>query len=139
MLDVSVQELGESFQKHYEVYKNGLGSDNSKRLALFYAVECGLKGILLKKYHVFLYSKLDEKYQYGHDIKKILKNFGIESSYKLNSFQTKHKDQVHVEHYHEVWRYGMELDQRNEEIVKEIEANLSDIAKWIDENRMKRW
>lgn len=140
VIDTSKREFSESFRKGYELYKKGNLPKYTANLVLFYAVECGLKAILLSQQHVYMFSKLCKDYrEYGHDIKKLLKHFGIESRFELKCFCTKLGQQVQPYQYHEVWRYGVEYDARDMEKIQKIENNLDEIAKWIEQNNGRHW
>lgn len=140
MIDVSKEEFMRGFHKHYSMYQESNQSKDSKCLILFYAVECGLKGILMYRRNIHMYSKLNEEDKCGHDIKKLLKKIGIESRYSLSNFRTKHGDRVGTKQYHEVWRYGVDIskEDKNNQIDEQIEKELHNIAIWISENECRR-
>lgn len=138
MKDVSKQEFEKSFEKHYKNYKNIQPSNSSTRLLLFYAVECGLKSLIMSQEHVFLFSKLSEEEQNcKHDLKKLLKILGVEEKYKLKAIKTNRGESITCGHYNEFWRYGLQCAQKEIDENKEmqIEEELKKIAEWIMERK----
>lgn len=139
MIDVSKQEFEASFKKHFGVYNNGNCTNNSRRLLLFYAVECGLKSLIMKKEKAFMFSKLSQEAKScKHNLKALLKLLDQEENYRnLKAIRTSHKkEEVTCGHYNEFWRYGVgcsEEDLKNgtEDL---IEQELVKIAKWIEAN-----
>lgn len=136
MIDVSKDEFTKSFNKHYSIYKINPIVEDTKRLILFYAVECGLKSRLMYKRNVHMYTKLNEEDKCGHDIKKLLKKLGIEARYNLLSLKTNHNDHISSKEYQELWRYGVCIckSDKNEQRDKLIEDELNKIALWLENN-----
>ncbi len=79
-LNVTRREFSDSYRRHYRLYKNTIGDSKTRRLILFYSVECGLKSLIMKNTGNDTYEKL-EKYckghgkgeLVGHNIKEMLK------------------------------------------------------------------
>lgn len=132
MKDVTIQQFEKSFSRHYATYKTITPANHSAYVLLFYAVECGLKSLIMKEERVFLFSKLSEDAkQCKHDVKKMLKILGIEASYHLETIKTNRDEVITSGHYNEYFRYGMEC--KSEELVKEriVIDELQKIADWI--------
>lgn len=61
-LNVTRREFQNSFRSHYSYYKQSgsycSGNEKTRRLILFYAVECGLKCLIMKNTHSNSYEEL---------------------------------------------------------------------------------
>lgn len=112
---------------------------NAHRLLLFYAVECGLKAVILKregKARTDLLSKNIKEYG-GHDINKLL--IELNSSSELHLQVTKMKQlekpttarDVPVGDFNQMWRYGGSSDSTISD--NEIENKLNKIIEWIEQ------
>lgn len=134
-LEVSKMEFQRSFEKHYKLYKDCTESNSSKKMLLFYAVECGLKSKIMYKERVHNFTKLSEESQKcGHDLKKMLKILGI-SKFELGEIKTKHNDIVRCSEYNQFWRYGIDaLNADENDKVNKIESELIKVAEWIKNN-----
>lgn len=134
------------YRKHYHTYQL-LNSQNgailSKRLLLVYSVECGLKYILLDKWEVvsseeireILSDKTHPKHTIlgTHNLRKILKELGQEGEFHFPDIATAHKDNISIEEYHQMQRYGIQADDRDISKEKQLEKVLQQIADWIEE------
>ena len=82
MIPVTRREFRDGFKTHYNCYKGIQGYDKSRRLLLFYSVECGLKCLLLKRVQKNTYAELlacdgmDTLKDDGHNLKKLLEKTG---------------------------------------------------------------
>ena len=47
-INITRREFQDSYRRHYKMYKETTGNEKSRRLLLFYSVECGLKSLLMK-------------------------------------------------------------------------------------------
>lgn len=137
MIHAKTHELKKMFNQHYSCYNsNVLSATNSKRLLLFYAVECGLKALILEKIggrtteyfnkYAPLKGKLDGKK--GHDIKEMLHFLGY-APIKLPDLPCKTGDKASATEYNQIWRYGISVDEGTE---VQIETELKKIVKWIN-------
>ncbi|MCL6590725.1 MAG: hypothetical protein K6U80_12310 [Firmicutes bacterium] len=135
MVHAKVKELKDMFNIHYTFYNTKPGpKNNSHRLLLFYAVECGLKVLILNKIkghttewftkHVDFKDKFN-----GHDIKYMLKYLNY-NSFKLPEIKCKNGYCAHSHEYNQVWRYGIEVEYSAQD---QIEKELCKIAEWIKE------
>ncbi len=108
----------------------------SKRMLLFYAVECGLKYLLLSKWGIMDVNQIEkesdkEKLLHSHNINGILKELGYQGMIKFPILKTIHDDKVGVDAYHQVCRYGIPISKDDTEKEKCLEQNLNQIANWI--------
>ncbi len=88
---------------------------NPQRLLRFYAVECGLKAIWLKRRSRTLFNA-DDVSQTGHDLRKILKDLGVGQNLLLpTKFELSDVEDNGISRprrfdkigdLHQVWRYG---------------------------------
>jgi hypothetical protein len=112
---------------------------NSHRLLLFYAVECGLKAVLMKRESVNCTSQLRaEVNEAQHNINKLLDALSAGQALKLpnqlnmkkiNDGGSYRERTLNPGQINQMWRYGgREIDERDDE----IEAQLVKIAQWIE-------
>lgn len=130
------------YKKHYYTYcfsRNG--TILSKRLLLMYSIECGLKYKLLEKWKInssgeireILLDKNHPKHNIlgTHNLRKMIKELGQEGQFSFPRIRTSHKDNVSVEEYHQMLRYGIEADDRDTKKEEQCEEVLQQIAAWI--------
>ncbi len=141
MRDVTKREFKKSFKTHYDCYRKLSGSnsgcDKTRRLILFYCVECGLKCELLKREMKNTYKELwtceglEKLERDGHNLNIMLKKAGVEARFPLGPIRLRSQESVGAREFNQLWRYGIEtLDAREED---EAEKTLANIAKWLDE------
>ncbi|MEY4980048.1 MAG: hypothetical protein RLZZ352_2318 [Pseudomonadota bacterium] len=106
--------------------------DNTHRLLLFYAIECGLKAVWLKEKRKTLFDGAAIG-NFGHDLNKIIKELklGYElqllpDSVEVNAGQISRTGKLNA--IHQVWRYGGVLKVPTDE---ELETRLERMAQWI--------
>jgi hypothetical protein len=110
---------------------------NTHRLLLFYAVECGLKAIWLKRRCQTLLNQ-DDINQTGHDLRKIIndlrlgKEFSLPDTLELSPV-TQNNQKIPrnggISILHQAWRYGGQCQTPND---RECEAKLVKILKMIE-------
>ena len=129
-----------AFKKHYECYKTFPqdAHKRSKRLLLVYAVENGLKCLLLKK---ICKQDSDDLRRHsgcrkcmgddGHDIKEMLKWLGTGGQFHIKNFKVGSVDVQNVEPHllHQFWRYGLETEDISAE--EDVEQTLFQIVDWV--------
>lgn len=134
------------YKKHYYTYRF-LNSQNgtilSRRLLLTYSVECGLKYKLLEKWEIISINEIreilkDNKHPRHdilctHNLRKIIKELGLEAQFNFPQIKTNHKDNVSAEEYHQMQRYGIKADNRDTKKEDNFEEVLQQIADWIQE------
>ena len=138
-INITRSEFQLSWKNHYSLYKrtNSVVSPRTRRLLLFYSVECGLKSLIMKEIGKNTYEELkkysedNQKGVHGHDLKAMTKEVGIEHKYPLKGIHLKEGQVVTSERYNELWRYGASVMDVKEEI--KTEKTLQGIAQWIEQ------
>lgn len=136
-INVTRKEFQESYKRHYQLYQNSNVSDKTRRLILFYAVECGLKSLIMKNTNSGTSEEFEAYCQnnnkgwlFGHDIKAMMKEVNPNSEYTLRHIRLKQGDRrVHPREFNQIWRYGATVADEDEE--KRAEETLEKIADWI--------
>ncbi len=134
-INVKRREFQDSYRRHYKMYKETTGNSKSRRLLLFYSVECGLKSLLMKDLGNNTYEEFvqccgrEKKDLTGHNISAMLKKLNPHSSYCLRNIHLKRGGCVPPEKFNELWRYGAETEDGDEE--EKVEKTLARIAEWI--------
>jgi hypothetical protein len=132
MISVGFSELQGAFRKHSQFVGNGNSPSNN--LILFYAIECGLKSVYLRRRSLSSTDKIrDETLRKSHDLAKWVKELrlpaqiaGNSPSFCLNRDQSR----FHVALAHQAWRYGALILNQDEQI---LVSWLSKIKEWIEE------
>lgn len=137
-LNVTRREFSDSYRRHYRLYKNTIGDSKTRRLILFYSVECGLKSLIMKNTGNDTYEKL-EKYckghgkgeLVGHNIKEMLKEVNPRNAFVLKNIELKGSGgSVEPKKFNEMWRYGVAVADAREE--EKAEYTLAKIAEWLN-------
>jgi hypothetical protein len=136
MIPAKVKELKASFYRHRQVYIEARNKTTSHYLLLFYAVECGLKVLLLNKFKGSttgdferirdLQGKLLGKN--GHNLKMILKLLNY-NKVALPALLCANGSGAESDTYNQVWRYGIAVRDKSNE--NEVVNNLEKISEWI--------
>lgn len=77
-INITRREFQDSYRRHYKMYRETDRNDKSRRLLLFYSVECGLKSLLMKALGNSTYGEFvkccgnEEKELTGHNIKAMM-------------------------------------------------------------------
>jgi hypothetical protein len=111
---------------------------NSHRLLLFYAVECGLKAVWLKRNSRQVFDKYEIE-RTGHDLRQLLRDLRVgsqldlPSAFELQSFQQNgntvlRKGDIRV--LHQAWRYGGQCVDPSD---RDCELLLQNVCDWIRE------
>lgn len=109
---------------------------NPHRLLLFYAVECGLKAVWLKRQNRTLFESTDI-HQMGHDLQQVLKDLKVGTAMSLpESFQLPSAIQGtnHLQRggkfgdVHQAWRYGGKCQTPTDQ---HCEQQLLKVLAWI--------
>lgn len=143
MLIADKRDYRQGYKKHYEVYKKLYNKNEdirSRRLLLAYSVECGLKYLLLDRWHEENPQKIlkgDDRRKKeilsSHNLEKILKELGQQGNFKFVQIKTVHKDLVTSETYHQLHRYCIRIQDNELGKEKRFEETLNNIACWIAE------
>lgn len=138
-INITRKEFQESCKSHFKLYRNTKveSSPRTKRLLLFYSVECGLKSLIMKNIGKNTYEELkkysedNQKRVHGHDLKAMTQEVDIEYKYPLKKIRlAKEGCDVTPDRYNELWRYGASIEDEAEEI--RAEETLLGIAEWIE-------
>lgn len=117
---------------------------NAHRLLLFYAVECGLKAILMRRQDITRTDLCANIYEFQHDINKLLDYLGVKGDVRLPpqlSMKKLRKNSGYDERkfsageLNQMWRYGGCCSTGATD--EELEKKLLEIAVWI-EGELKR-
>lgn len=136
MIVANNKELKKAFYNHFSSYKSFSEQQIfPKRLSLFYAVECGLKVLLIEKINGRSTKDLQQHQVYntvvqgvrGHDIQYLAKQVNY-PPITLQPIKCATGDFAHPQMYNQVWRYNIKADEPSQII---IEKQLEDIANWI--------
>lgn len=147
MILADKKDFKNGYRKHYSAYKAFNNRNNgeiiSKRLLLTYSVECGLKYKLLEEWKINSSDEIREIFKNkehpkhnilgSHNLQKIVKELGQEGQFKFPQLKTKHKDHVTSEEFHQMQRYGVKPDEKDEKKTDEFEIILKQVAEWIGE------
>lgn len=134
MISFSRRELSRAWDAATQA-SSALSRSNSHRLLLFYAVECGLKAVYLKRSNQ---DPLDSKTAAPimHDLNRILDLLKVDAALRitpeklaLTPLQRPTLQRAcKVSELNQVWRYGGKLTTPTD---AEIEQKLEAIQKWI--------
>ncbi len=143
MIIADKRDYRKGYKKHYELYKRLQSKNtdvNSRRLLLIYCVECGLKYLLLAKWREESLKRIlqgsDEKKKEiikSHNLEKLLKELGQQGIFKFPQLATIHKDIVTSDAYHQLYRYCIELSEKEHAKEEKLEQTLNHVACWIEE------
>lgn len=109
---------------------------NPQRLLLFYAVECGLKAVWLKRQSRSLFDSEDIA-RTGHNLRQVLKELKVGSQLSLPEhlqLSAVTRDQVQISRngdigiLHQAWRYGGECVGPTD---MQCEHQLQQVLNWI--------
>lgn len=124
MLEVSIQQLRRSWYRQENTARKITDDDASRRMLLYYAVECGSKYMYMDRNKYRLYKRhVPESDRAGHDIKRLMKNLGLESKCIFPDLDSKFEEKVKPDKYQEMWRYGIDCNDADEK-GKIIEENM---------------
>ena len=108
MLEVSKEQFRRSWNRQENTSKTIINDVASRRMLLFYALECGAKYLYMDKNGYRFYKReISKQDRLGHDIKRLLKEFGIESKCQFPDLISNFEETVHPEEYHQMWRYSI--------------------------------
>ncbi|NER89077.1 hypothetical protein [Moorena sp. SIO3A2] len=141
MIHAGVSELKQAFHQHLAAHRSLTGP--SSYLLLFYAAECGLKSIRLRRNNLRTTKYFQDPIKkYGHNLDSWCKELRISANQLTFKTQTKNKstpsfriacdDSIQdIGKAHQVWRYGITIKKEDEEHVIEW---LHQLCNWIKEN-----
>lgn len=136
-IDAGVSELRFAFFCHLRAREERNGqNDPSNNLLLFYAVECGLKAVLLRRRNLRTLReiKTDNAEGLGHDLAYYVKELRISAAtvslkgaYRLGGRQS---GSCAVRDVHQAWRYGVRMDPGDE---GQLVNGLVRLTDWVRE------
>ncbi|MCG5058149.1 MAG: hypothetical protein KA714_09155 [Limnoraphis sp. WC205] len=137
MIPAGVRELEQAFHAHIKESQN-IPSSCSSYLLLFYAAECGVKSIWLRRRRLMKTDDIPEPDCQGHNLHGWCKEFRIPAS-QLSSVYSQtpyfHLERdghtFNIEKAHQVWRYGIKIKSQDE---KNLVEWLNKLCDWIKEN-----
>lgn len=119
--------------------REGNSNVNSRRLLLIYSVEIGLKYMLLDKWSEenpknILDSNDSRKKDIltSHNLEKILKELGQQGNFSFPQLATVHKNVVVAETYHQLYRYCIRTQEKQQDKEEKMEETLNNVACWIE-------
>lgn len=134
-INVTRREFQDSYRRHYKMYMETNGNEKTRRLILFYSVECGLKSLLMKNFGNNTYEEFveccggEKRELSGHNISAMIKELNPQNDYCLKSLHLKRGGLVPPKQFNELWRYGVALADEGAE--EKAEKTLIRIADWI--------
>ena len=132
-INVTRKEMEIAYRNHKSVWESGKDTpNNSHKMILFYAVECGLKVYFMK------HNSLEQAYEtnqnnesplkFGHKIRDLCEKLNIKL--KISRI-TKNVDKpIEPQDFHQAWRYGKQLDKDEENVcIEEFQRILEELNK----------
>ena len=140
------REMQRAWQANLQASSHS-ASSNAHRLLLFYAIECGLKAILMKRRSVTCTNHCREFSEAQHDINKLLDILSAGQALKLpsqfnmspiNDKGSKQDRKLNPGKINQMWRYGGKVLERLDDSGRsigftdeDIEQHLIKISRWI--------
>jgi hypothetical protein len=124
MLPAELEDLKRSFRHHTQV--EGAASE-SRNLLLFYAVECGLKAVWMRRNHLTRTDQIENPIIHTHDLRRLAAELTVatgvgqcQETFKLR------RDSAgwQARQVHEAWRYGVQVDPKDEQALVDWLARL---------------
>lgn len=125
MISVTLREIEKSFRRHRNIVDSVNAPSATHRMVLFYAVECGLKAVYMRRNRL---KRTDGPVtDFGHRLTDLLAS--LRCTHKLPNAVGNDGRQIASKSLHEVWRYGKALEGRRE---LSCEKSLKNIVLWIN-------
>lgn len=134
-IHVGVSQLRQAFNAHLGASQRTQGI--SKYLLLFYAVECGLKSVFLRRKNLRTTNDIEDRTllsEDGHNLARWINEVGVperEVGEPPFFHLSKGGANLDTEKAHQVWRYGVGMNSQDERVLVEW---LEKICAWIKEN-----
>ena len=135
MLNITQKELERAFKKHNTFLNSQRDkANNSYKLILFYAVECGLKSLWMWEHKLNGTGKETGRGQkatgFLHNLNYLLKEMKWDR--KILKAHTKNNEKVDHQNLHVAWRYGKQLEESSEiRCVEDLESIRCQLEKKI--------
>ncbi|WP_422134821.1 hypothetical protein [Endozoicomonas sp. ALD040] len=134
-IEITQREMDRAFRSHHEATRHLPSSCNpSKLVCLFYAVECGLKSLIIKRERHQTSEGIDH-YGFEHNINKMLSHLRCGKKLRLpvnisldTSKPNTHRD-TDQSKLNQVWRYGVKI--KNQADHTHITQTLENICHWV--------
>ena len=135
MIPFTNREIQRAWRTNLEA-SNVKPRNNAHRLLLFYAVECGLKAIIMKRQGKDRTDLCPNLAESRHNINKLLDCLSAGNSLKLpKEFLIKTKEDLNkgdrkckTEEINQMWRYGGTVNSNGD---PDLEKQLISISEWI--------
>jgi hypothetical protein len=135
MIPFTNREIQRAWRTNLEA-SNVKPRNNAHRLLLFYAVECGLKAIIMKRQGKDRTDLCPNLAESRHNINKLLDCLSAGNSLKLpKEFLIKTKEDLNkgdrkckTEEINQMWRYGGTVNSNGD---PDLEKQLTNISEWI--------
>jgi hypothetical protein len=134
------REMKRAWESNLSAFSSLSLPTNSHRLLLFYAVECGLKTLLMKRRQVSSSDQVEEILSSKHDLNKLLDHLKAGSALRLphqlqlTNIKIQGKEferKCSSGEINQIWRYGGSSCKNHSD--QQIEKALLEIVKWIQE------
>ncbi|SLM31717.1 hypothetical protein MTBBW1_410072 [Desulfamplus magnetovallimortis] len=137
MIHVSQKKLDKSYRHLKQECKKNHTDSNAKLLLFIYAIECGIKALLLKRKNMadtFVLQNNEGTANLTHDLQALLCN--LHAPYRFSSdfkFLTRSKtpETVPVKDLHQALRYGGTFYNREDK--DKLKKKLDQIDSWLQE------
>lgn len=143
MIHATANDLRTAFNRHYDTFQEI--EEICSYLLLFYAVECGLKSILLRQRRLTRTDQLNDSL-ISHNFEPLIKELRLPRSVVGNIGYTNDTSQMRIPGFrldrdksswsmseaHQAWRYGVRVHSEDE--LKVIEW-LNKVCAWIKDNQ----
>ncbi len=116
MIHVTLREIEEAFRKHKQHRDLSSSLTMTDKMVLFYAVECGLKWLYMRKHRLKRTDQADSTGKsvtdFGHNLNSLLEKNGF--SYTIPKITAKDSTQIEADSLHQAWRYGKSIEEEKE-------------------------
>lgn len=134
-IPAGMSQLRQAFHAHLRASQQTQASCSC--LLLFYAVECGMKSIYLRRNRLKETSNISDQTllsRDGHNLDRWVKELRISASQVGNTPYFRLKSggsSLDIEKAHQAWRYGIQINSKDEEnLVKWLKA----LCNWIKDD-----
>ena len=135
MIEITDREMERAYRDHKNSSKSLKSDSFSGLTCLFYAVECGLKSVLMKRQHKITTENVEG---FGHNLNKMLdalrceKRLRLPDNIALESLKRPQRQRNACQgELNQVWRYGVML--RDPDQLIDLTSKLEQICSWIKE------
>ena len=138
MINFTRREIETAWKNNFKLYKSNRSvKTNSHRLMLFYAVECGLKAVIMRRRSIEVTDSTIV--ELGHNVNKMLDELRVERLKIPANFRIKDikegERRCTPEKINQIWRYGHKFNKTESYITENdesLEKKLIQIVDWIE-------